>query len=182
MLNRPGKRVASSRDRAERPATRHRLEDVTVHLAILPQRRNMGRGPTSRRRGGQRHTKQRRLPVAPSGLPIGPGHRRVPAPHILADDQLGPQVDHHLVARLEQPGAAQGQEPVPEDRLRLAWTIREADPVGLRSAVKQVFRDRALVHRCQWHKRENVVSYLPKSEQGDWRRRASTSNRASARW
>ena len=42
---------------------------------------------------------------------------------------------------------------------------------GLRSAVKPVFRDRALVHRCQWHKRENVVSYLPKSEQGDWRRR-----------
>ena len=42
---------------------------------------------------------------------------------------------------------------------------------GLRSAVKKVFRDRALVHRCQWHKRENVVSYLPKSEQGDWRRR-----------
>ena len=93
MLNRPGKRVASSRDRAERPATRHRLEDVTVHLAILPQRRNMGRGPTSERRGGQRHTKQRRLPVAPSGLPIGSGHRRVPAPHILADDQLGPKGD-----------------------------------------------------------------------------------------
>ncbi len=42
---------------------------------------------------------------------------------------------------------------------------------GLRSAVKKVFRDRALVHRCQWHKRENVVSYLPKSEQTDWRRR-----------
>ena len=42
---------------------------------------------------------------------------------------------------------------------------------GLRSAVTQVFRDRALVHRCQWHKRENVVSYLPKSEHGDWRRR-----------
>ena len=42
---------------------------------------------------------------------------------------------------------------------------------GLRSAVKKVFRDRALVHRCQWHKRENVVSYLPKNEQGDWRRR-----------
>ena len=41
----------------------------------------------------------------------------------------------------------------------------------LLSAVKKVFRDTALVHRCQWHKRENVVSYLPKSEQGDWRRR-----------
>ena len=42
---------------------------------------------------------------------------------------------------------------------------------GLRSAVKKVFRDSALVHRCQWHKRENVVSYLPTIEQGDWRRR-----------
>jgi hypothetical protein len=37
--------------------------------------------------------------------------------------------------------------------------------------VKKVFRDRALVQRCQWHKRENVVSYLRKSEQADWRRR-----------
>ena len=42
---------------------------------------------------------------------------------------------------------------------------------GLRSAVKKVFRDRALVQRCQWHKRENVVSYLAKSEQAAWRRR-----------
>jgi putative transposase len=42
---------------------------------------------------------------------------------------------------------------------------------GLRSAIHKVFRDRALVHRCHWHKRENVVSYLPKSEQADWRRR-----------
>lgn len=42
---------------------------------------------------------------------------------------------------------------------------------GLRSAVKKVFRDRALVQRCQWHKRENVVSYLARSEQADWRRR-----------
>ena len=49
--------------------------------------------------------------------------------------------------------------------------IPERHYKGLRSAVKKVFRDRALVHRCQWHKRENVVSYLPKSEQGDWRRR-----------
>ena len=42
---------------------------------------------------------------------------------------------------------------------------------GLRSAVTQVFRGRALVQRCQWHKRENVVSSLSKSEQADWRRR-----------
>ena len=42
---------------------------------------------------------------------------------------------------------------------------------GLRSAVRTVFRDKAVVGRCQWHKRENVVSYLPKGEQADWRRR-----------
>ena len=40
---------------------------------------------------------------------------------------------------------------------------------GLRSAVKKVFRNRALVQRCQWHKRENVVSYLGKNEQSEWR-------------
>ena len=42
---------------------------------------------------------------------------------------------------------------------------------GLRSAVRKAFRDRALVHRCQWHKRENVVRYLAKREQASWRQR-----------
>ena len=42
---------------------------------------------------------------------------------------------------------------------------------GLRSAVRKAFLDRALVHRCQWHKRENVVSYLAKREQAVWRQR-----------
>jgi len=42
---------------------------------------------------------------------------------------------------------------------------------GLRSAVKEVFGSLAAVQRCQWHKRENVVSYLPKSEQDFWRKR-----------
>lgn len=42
---------------------------------------------------------------------------------------------------------------------------------GLRSAVKKAFRGRAVVQRCLWHKRENVVSYLPRNEQADWRRR-----------
>ena len=42
---------------------------------------------------------------------------------------------------------------------------------GLRAAVRKAFRGRALVHRCQWHKRENVVSYLPKTEQAAWRQR-----------
>jgi transposase-like protein len=42
---------------------------------------------------------------------------------------------------------------------------------GLRAAVKKAFGPRALVQRCQWHKRENVVGYLPKSEQVVWRQR-----------
>ncbi len=42
---------------------------------------------------------------------------------------------------------------------------------GLRSAVKKAFRNRALVQRCQWHKRENVVSYLSRNEQAPWRQR-----------
>src|SRR5205823_5754335 len=42
---------------------------------------------------------------------------------------------------------------------------------GLRSAVRQVFERKALVQRCMWHKRENVVSYLPRQEQASWRRR-----------
>ena len=42
---------------------------------------------------------------------------------------------------------------------------------GLRSAVRKCFKERAVVQRCQWHKRENVVSYLPRSEQPAWRKR-----------
>ena len=42
---------------------------------------------------------------------------------------------------------------------------------GLRAAVRKAFRHRALVQRRQWHKRENVVSYLAKSEQPAWRQR-----------
>ena len=33
---------------------------------------------------------------------------------------------------------------------------------GLRKAVGRVFGEMAVVQRCQWHKRENVVSYLPR--------------------
>lgn len=36
---------------------------------------------------------------------------------------------------------------------------------GLRKAIEEVFGAKALVQRCQWHKRENVVSYLPKNRQ-----------------
>ena len=42
---------------------------------------------------------------------------------------------------------------------------------GLRAAVRQAFGTSALVQRCQWHKRENVVRHLPKGDQASWRRR-----------
>ena len=42
---------------------------------------------------------------------------------------------------------------------------------GLRKAVASVFGAQAIVQRCQWHKRENVVAYLPKSQQALWRRK-----------
>jgi transposase-like protein len=41
---------------------------------------------------------------------------------------------------------------------------------GLRSAVRKVLAKRAVVQRCTWHKRENVVSYLPQRDQTTWRR------------
>jgi transposase-like protein len=41
---------------------------------------------------------------------------------------------------------------------------------GIRKAVESVFGSYALVQRCQWHKRENVVRYLPKRDQDRFRR------------
>jgi putative transposase len=42
---------------------------------------------------------------------------------------------------------------------------------GLRKSIEKVFGKYALVQRCQWHKRENVVDYLPKSRQEIFRRK-----------
>jgi transposase-like protein len=42
---------------------------------------------------------------------------------------------------------------------------------GLRAAVNKAFKGRAVVQRCMWHKRENVVGYLARSDQTYWRRR-----------
>lgn len=40
---------------------------------------------------------------------------------------------------------------------------------GLARAVREVFGIQAMVQRCIWHKRENVVNYLPKHLQALWR-------------
>lgn len=42
---------------------------------------------------------------------------------------------------------------------------------GVRKAIIDVFGSYALIQRCQWHKRENVLSYLPKSEQASIRKK-----------
>ncbi len=42
---------------------------------------------------------------------------------------------------------------------------------GLRAAVDEVFEKQAVVQRCQWHKRENVLDYLPKNERASMRKR-----------
>ncbi len=41
---------------------------------------------------------------------------------------------------------------------------------GLHKAIKKAFGKFAFIQRCQWHKRENIVSYLPKGEQVRTRR------------
>lgn len=42
---------------------------------------------------------------------------------------------------------------------------------GLNKSVKDIMGERALIQRCQWHKRENVVSYLDKKMQSTFRRK-----------
>ena len=41
---------------------------------------------------------------------------------------------------------------------------------GLAKGIKEVMGKRALIQRCQWHKRENVVSYLDQTNQIIFRR------------
>jgi transposase-like protein len=45
---------------------------------------------------------------------------------------------------------------------------------GLRAAIRAVAGPDAVVQRCQWHKRENVVSYLPKPRQAAVRTQLQT--------
>lgn len=37
---------------------------------------------------------------------------------------------------------------------------------GIRKALEKIFGDKAVIQRCQWHKRENVTSYLLEADQG----------------
>jgi putative transposase len=42
---------------------------------------------------------------------------------------------------------------------------------GLKAATRKVFHHQGIIQRCQWHKRENVVSYLPESHRKAWRKK-----------
>ena len=42
---------------------------------------------------------------------------------------------------------------------------------GLIKGIKAAVGDNAVIQRCQWHKRENIVSYLPKNLQAEFRRK-----------
>lgn len=42
---------------------------------------------------------------------------------------------------------------------------------GLRKGIYDVFGKHGLVQRCQWHKRQNVLSYLGKKDQEEYRRK-----------
>ena len=45
---------------------------------------------------------------------------------------------------------------------------------GFRKAITEVFGIYGIVQRCQWHKRENVVEYLPKKVQKEFRKKLQT--------
>jgi transposase-like protein len=42
---------------------------------------------------------------------------------------------------------------------------------GINKAIKEVFGNYVLIHRCHWHKRENVLKYLNENKQDHYRRR-----------
>ena len=42
---------------------------------------------------------------------------------------------------------------------------------GIHKGIREVMGDSALIARCQWHKRENVLGYLAKERRAEWKRR-----------
>lgn len=51
---------------------------------------------------------------------------------------------------------------------------------GLHKAAVEVFGAKAVIQRCQWHKRENVVSYLPEEAKQTFRHKLQTAYRQPA--
>lgn len=42
---------------------------------------------------------------------------------------------------------------------------------GLRKGIEKVFSKQAIIQRYQWHKCENIIAYLPKSQQAPFRKK-----------
>ena len=49
---------------------------------------------------------------------------------------------------------------------------------GIHKAVTEAFGDYVLIQRCQWHKRENIVSYLSEPDQVHYRKQINTAYRS----
>jgi transposase-like protein len=45
---------------------------------------------------------------------------------------------------------------------------------GLRKGIEEVLGDQAVVQRCQWHKRQNVLAYLPQGRRDEYQRKLQT--------
>jgi len=56
-------------------------------------------------------------------------------------------------------------------RVDLGLLVVTAGATGLHAAVREVFGAVALLQRCQWHKRENVLAYLPERHRPAVRRK-----------
>jgi putative transposase len=56
-------------------------------------------------------------------------------------------------------------------RIDLGLLVVTDGSKGLHAAVREVFDSAALLQRCQWHKRENVLAYLPERHRPTFRRK-----------
>jgi transposase-like protein len=56
-------------------------------------------------------------------------------------------------------------------RVELGLLVVTDGAKGLHAAVREVFDGAAILQRCQWHKRENVVAYLPERHRATFRRK-----------
>jgi putative transposase len=48
---------------------------------------------------------------------------------------------------------------------------------GLQKAIKETFGEKAVIQRCQWHKRENILSYLGEKDQKQFRKKLQAAYR-----
>ncbi|HHP7239381.1 hypothetical protein, partial [Longibacter sp.] len=84
-----------------------------------------------------------------------------------SDSRLqAPSGQYKMLHRVAQPGGGYRRASVCDAQSRTGQRSdrRRCPPGSLRGACAQV-------QRCQWHKRENVVSYLPVADQSAWRKK-----------